>query len=337
MMAEGGFNEHFLERAVFNTIRYFDIFGMPVTAMQIWRSLIVSSDGGGVRWQGSHVFSLGQVDEILHESEWLKEQVVRQWGYWGMKVSMGESEDEEKKWVRKRLIRHALAQRKWKIARRAVWWMGWIPFVRMVGVTGSLSLDNTRPESDLDLLVVVKSGRIWTARILMLMTVQLLGCRRKHWDREAPDKICLNHIIVDDKLVMAKEIRTLYTAVLYSHLRLLVGMDTYKKWWEENGQWIRKYLMMPEVEVLESRHAVKRPIIFKLKKGWLEGILLEPIGDGLERYAEKVQRKLIDQHARGSQGGRVVVSDEELAFHPDSKEDMVLNAFAQEPGQERLL
>jgi hypothetical protein len=214
--------------------------------------------------------------------------------------------------------------------------MGWVPFVRMIGVTGSLSLDNTRPESDLDLLVVVKSGRIWTARILLLLTVQLLGCRRKYWDSEAPDKICLNHLITDDSLVMAKEIRSLYTAVLYTRLRPVVGLDVYQEWWEENGYWIRRFLMMPSVQNIESRWAVRVPAIFQVIKKGLEGILLEPVGDVLEKYVKSWQKRMIDQHSRGGMG-RVAVSDNELAFHPDSKEQLVLSSFAQEPGQERLL
>ncbi len=342
-MVNGGITDSdksYLERVVFNTVRYFDIFEMPVTAVQIWRVLIVSGGGSGVRWRGSHIFSLREIREVLENSNWLRERLSYQWGYWGMKNSMGTKESDKKKWVSNRLRRHAIAQQKWKIVRRAVWWMGWAPFVKMIGVTGSLSLDNTRPESDLDLLVIVKSGRIWTARILLLMTVQLLGCRRKYWDQEAPDKICLNHFITDDNLVMAKEIRTLYTAVLYTRLRPVVGLDVYQDWWEENGYWIRRFLMMPSGQNIESRWLVRTPTVFKWIKKVLEGVFSEPVGEVMERGARSWQEKMIERHSRGGrpgQPGRIFVSDTELAFHPDSKERLVLTAFAQEPGQERLL
>lgn len=326
-----------IEQSIFDTIRYFDIFEMPVTATQIWRSLVVDQSGTGVRWHGQQAVSLKQVNEALRQSEWLGEEIVSCWGYYGLKGSVGTRGGGRQRHVRRRLARHVLAQHKWKKARRVVRWLAPLPFVRMVGMTGSLALWHTRPQSDFDLFIVVRKGRIWIARLLLMLVAQLRGRRRKYWEREAPDKVCLNHYVTDDALTMVPRVRSLYTAMLYVRLVPLMGLDMYRRWLVANGTWMRRWLMYPAVPRLAGRQAVHVSGWARVIKRWVESLLLEPIGDVLERGAKRVQRRTILLHTRPGRGGRVAVSDTELAFHPDSKEAQVLHRFAEEYGQTQLL
>lgn len=337
-MSGGGSEEWSLERAIFDTVRYFDVFSMPVTAVQIWRSLIVDGKGaGGVRWRGQHVLSLEQVKGMLRKSSWLSRELENCWGYYCLKQFTGKGKRSVQQYVKRRLNRHVLAQHKWKITRRVVWWLARLPYVRMIGVTGSLALNNTRRESDLDLLIIVKRGRIWTARFFILLVTQLTGRRRKYWDREAPDKICLNHYITDDAMIMSPDIHSLYTAVLYNLTVPLTGRKTYQLWRDENGAWLKRWLMYPVAPLLSSRHAVSVPAYFGRMKGWVEGFLSEPIGELLESGMEKMQRRVIWRHKQSGWDRRVHVSSQELAFHPNSKESQVLHKFKEEYGQGRLL
>ena len=337
-MFGGGPEERNLERAIFDTVRYFDIFSMPVTAVQIWRSLIVDGKGaGGVRWHGQHVLSLAQVKGALRESSWLGREMGSCWGYYCLNHFGSKGEKSVKQYVKGRLNRYVLAQHKWKITRRVVWWLAVLPYVRMIGVTGSLALNNTCRESDLDLLIIVKRGRIWTARFFILLVTQLTGRRRKHWDREAPDKICLNHYITDDAMIMSPDIHSLYTAVLYNLTVPLTGRETYQLWRDENGAWMKRWLMYPVAPLLLSRHAVGMLSFSVRMKGWVEGFLSEPVGELLENLVEKMQRRAIWRHKKPGWDRRVNVSNQELAFHPDSKESQVLHKVNEEYGQGRLL
>src|SRR3989344_6398789 len=63
--------------------------------------------------------------------------------------------------------RERIAKRKWRIARRVAWWMRFLPFVRVVFASGSLSMNNTDELSDLDVVIVAKHGYIWTTRFLV--------------------------------------------------------------------------------------------------------------------------------------------------------------------------
>jgi len=333
-----------LERAVFDTIRYGDIFAMPVTAVQIWRNLVVNRSGtplrqcyggqAGVRWSGHHVVSLKQVEEVLSNSDWLKSKVMGQWGYYCLISASGGG---AKKYVRARLARHVIAQHKWRSLRRSVKWLAKLPLVTMVGVGGALAMSNTKASSDWGLFIVVKQGRIWLARLFCLVIAQLLGQRRKYWEGQAPDKICLNHYVTDGSLMMVPEVRNLYTAVLYNQLVPMVGWAQYEGWMLANGSWIKRWLMYPDAPALPGRHYVPRRGGWERMRRYIEQVLFEPLAQGLEGLAERVQRRAMAAHARPGRPGRVAVSDKELAFHPDTKVPAILHRFNEEYGQGKLL
>ena len=235
------------------------------------------------------------------------------------------------------LRRFRQAQLKWKIARRVGRLLQYVPFVRGIFVTGSLAIMNTNDESDLDLLIVTHPERIWLTRLLLLFVTQLTGRRRTHWDRKAPDKICLNHYVTEASLSMARSIRTLYTAMLYTHLVPLTGMDLYQQFQQENGGWLKRFVMYPEAPAIPPAQYLRPGRWLKAVQRGFEIIFQEPLFNGLESLAEKVQRRVVLRHTLPGQAGRIALSAQELAFHPDSKEASILALFHKDEGQRRLL
>jgi hypothetical protein len=317
-----------LETTILRTIRYFDVLGLPVTALQVWRALIMPQEENRVRWGDQALYSLRQVQGALQSLE--EQQLVEmRWGYFFL---LG-----QRALVRERLHRQVLAQRKWRIARQVVRWLIYVPFIKMIAGSGSLALDNTRPTSDLDVFIIVEKGRIWTARLLLLCVTQLTGRRRKYWDRQAPDKICLNHYISDANVAIAPVIRNVHTAVTYTHLVPLFGQPMYKQFQKVNAAWMKSFLMYPDPPFIFSVYQVKPRLFLWRIREQLAQFLLEPIGQWLERQVERWQRQAIARHTEPGRGGRVFVSDQELAFHPDSKVPSILQKFYQDPGQGTLL
>lgn len=327
-----------LERALYDTIRYWGLFDRPVTAVELWRCLIVESEPNTARWHGQHVPALIDVAAALQESPWLKTKISHRWGYYFQRG--------REALVELYLRRFLKAQLKWKITRRVGRLLQYVPFVRGIFVTGSLAIMNTNDESDLDLLVVTHPQRIWLTRLLLLLVTQLTGRRRTHWDRKAPDKICLNHYVTEDSLAIARPIRTLYTAMLYTHLVPLAGLHLYKRFQQVNSGWLKRFVMYPEVPPLPPAQYVAplrqgyggRPFsqLMLFVKRVIERLLGEPLFDVLERKAEKLQRRVVAEHTVPGQAGRIALSDQELAFHPDSKEASLLALFHQDEGQRGL-
>lgn len=320
-----------LEQALYDTIRYWGLFDRPVTAVELWRCLIVESEPNAVRWHGQHVPALVEVAAVLRESPWLKTKISHRWGYY--------FQQGREALVALYLRRFLKAQLKWKITRRVTRLLQYVPFVRGIFVTGSLAIMNTNDESDLDLLVVTHPRRIWITRLLLLLVTQLTGRRRTHWDRKAPDKICLNHYVTEDSLAIARPIRTLYTAMLYTHLVPLTGLELYAAFQQENGGWLKRFVMYPEAPLLRPVGYVGQAN-FSLPgvlKRMVEIVLQEPLFNSLESLAEKLQRRVVAEHTVPGQAGRIALSNQELAFHPDSKEASILALFHQDEGQRALL
>ena len=339
----------YLERAIFDTIRFYSLLEMPMTLVQIWRSLVVAQDESGQRWHGHHVPSLKDVRYALDNLE-LKRKVGSCWGYYWLPstviswVNNREPEEEAaKRFVRRRLVRHAVAQQKWKIARRVGWWLNLLPLVEMIGGSGSLVWFNTHEQSDIDVFVIVKKVRICSALALLLLVSQLSGRRRKYWDEISPDKICLNHYIADGSLLMDRAVRNIYMAQQYNQMVPLSGLEVFSNWWEANRVWLRQYVISPERRLLKSR-------LYMRERGWqvakkqIESWLLEVPGDWLEKILRGMQLWAIKKHEERLGGlmgerrhDRVVLSDDELAFHPHTKEPMILKRYYEEEGQGTLL
>ncbi len=311
-----------LEQAVYDTVRYFDIFDLPVTATQVWERLVV--DGNYVQ----HT-SLIEVQDVLRDSVWLTARLDTKWGYYFL---IG-----KKDLVRERLRRHALAQDKWKIARRAARWLALVPFVRGLAGSGSFAVDNTKESSDLDFLVIARTGRIWTARLGLLIVSQLLGRRRKYWNTQAPDMLCLNHYVTDGHLAVPFDIQNMYTAMEYASLVPVYGRAVVEEFQKENASWIQQRVLSPAHTQAGHLYEVALWKWVEHVKGFFEAFLLEPIGNGVERMAEWIQRLAIARHLDLRRAGRVVVSEVELAFHPDTKVPAILQQFNKDPGQRALL
>lgn len=322
-------NEQLLEKAIVDTIRYFDLFDMPLTATQVWRSLIVDPRGkSGLRWGGHRQYGLREIQTCLADSNFLQAHLGRKHGFFFLPGRAG--------LVAERLTRHMLSQDKWHIMCGLSPYLAAVPFVRALAASGSFALDHTKPSSDLDVFVVARAGRIWTARLVLLLMTELLGRRRKYWNVQAPDKVCLNHYVTDDHLAMPAGIANLYTAVQYTLHTPIFGVHVLHRFRQANAGWIHRYVMAPDLPHVHHRYTARPSAVLLFGKRAIEGMLLEPVGNGVERVAEKWQRAVIERHKHSVHGGRVAVSSQELAFHPDSKVPALLQTYYQEAGQQRL-
>jgi len=79
--------------------------------------------------------------------------------------------------MRDRLAGEELAKEFWQKARRWRWLFANIPFLREVFVTNTLAYDNVKLGSDIDLLVVGRSGRLWICRAALLLLMGGLRLR----------------------------------------------------------------------------------------------------------------------------------------------------------------
>jgi predicted nucleotidyltransferase len=134
------------------------------------------------------------------------------------------------------------SEKKLVIAQHAATLLEKIPFVLFVGITGSLAMNNAKPESDIDFMVITRNDSLWITRILSLLTLSIHHSRiRRARNRDEKDKLCLNLWIDEGALHLPDMPRSAYTAHEVAQVIPLVNKNkTYEKWLQKN-KWVADY------------------------------------------------------------------------------------------------
>jgi D-beta-D-heptose 7-phosphate kinase/D-beta-D-heptose 1-phosphate adenosyltransferase len=144
--------------------------------------------------------------------------------------------------VLKRTLRKRSSITKIKIARKAVNILKFIPQLKMVAITGTTAMLNAKGESDIDLLLVTEKGRLWTVRLLSLLTLKIFGIPvRRFGEEKEKDKLCMNMWLDESSLAWPKDNRNIYTAHEIAQIIPIFNKDkTYETFIGRNG-WIKDY------------------------------------------------------------------------------------------------
>lgn len=230
------------EKQIIATIAYYDELDYPLTAFEVWKHLTVINGQEADKREG---ISFADVFNSLEKNE-LRSYLENFHGFYFLKGRRGLAE--------KRLKKNKTASLKIKKLRKIVWLIRFIPFVRMIGITGRLAMKNTGKESDWDLFVILKKGKIWTGRTLLTVGIHLIG-KRRHGNK-IKDRICLNYFITEESLKINVFERpfeiNLFSAGEYSFMVPLFGFKTFRKFQIRNP-WIRDF--KPNYELSEARGA----------------------------------------------------------------------------------
>lgn len=319
-----------LQKSILATIAYYDTLDYPLTSLEVFKYLVNPFHIAGFYWRGEaepklfNSVELGRFSNItlanirkILESKEFKKFIGEKNGFYFLK---GKEEI-----IRTRIDRQKIADQKWKKAKKIIRWLQIIPYLKMVAVSGSLALNNTKKKSDFDLLIVVKNKRIWLTRFLITLLVQLMGKRRhKNFTR---DRICLNHYITDKSLEI--RFKSLYNAQTYAHIipALEIEPHIYGKFQKANN-WIKDYLVFwPELKSEHFKTLITNSLLISIAKIG-EVFLDNRFGDFLEWLLKKIQKHSIEKDSLTyKKGGRVTIDDTQLEFHPDSPERRVLDKY----------
>jgi hypothetical protein len=159
--------------------------------------------------------------------------------------------------------------------------LGCLPFIRMVGLTGSLALQNCDEKADIDYLLVAAHGRVWIARAFAL----LLG----HVTALSGNIICPNLIVSDQTLEWRRQ--DPYSAHELCQMIPIAGFDVYRRIRRVNS-WTNTFLpnasSAPDLYRKEFSGASQLRTLFELP---LRGV----IGDSIEAWEmnRKIKRFII--------------------------------------------
>ncbi len=194
------------------TVAYADIFGYPLTRQELQK------------WSLFYPISRIVVPKTLEDRG-------------GFVTLRG-----RKRIVVDRLAKAVWQEEKWRIAKRASTWIGYIPTIKLVGTTGGLAMNNAAHTDDIDLFCIVSAGTLWMSRFFATLLMDILGLRRHPKDTRVANKVCLNMFMTDDGLNLPRAERDCFAAHEVLQMQpLWEKRGTYKKFLQANA-WVRTFL-----------------------------------------------------------------------------------------------
>lgn len=271
-----------MERAILKTLIYSDIFDYPLTLREIHKWLIGKKA------------SLRQIEkklEKMSQEEYYflpgREMIVR---------IRRKREKQSKIYFRKaRIIAQIL-----KI----------IPWIKLVGISGGLAMENAGKKDDIDLFIVTAKNRLWISRLLALGFLSLISQRRKAGEmgQKIVGKLCLNILLEEDRLEQVSN--DIYLAHEVLQMKVLWQRDgVYQKYLEDNS-WAFKYLPNWTTQVQSAKFKIQN-YNSKFK-----------IFDKIENIAKKIQLKIMKKPK-----GLERIEDGALYFHPKDYGKEILAKF----------
>ncbi len=300
-----------LDRAIISTLIYYDLLDRPLTDLEIYKYLLALNKG----------VSFFDFNQALAELVQTKKIESRNGLFFLI---------ERSNIIKIREERLKLAQLKWKKLKKLARWLALVPFLRLAAVTGSLTAYNTRPESDFDLLIVAKNGRLWLTRTLITGLCGLLRARRH--DQFTKDRICLNCYLTQDGLEikpLAKP-RDFHSAQEYGRLTPLLEIEKglYQKFLQKSS-WLHQYLNFypwPNNQAAKKSEDGQGLSLIRKIAEWL---LADTAGDWLEQKLGLWQARRIKRKSKDEPADQIYISNQCLMFHPRSKSYQLMQKFQQ--------
>ncbi len=287
-----------LKESILATLSYHDIFDYPLTQSEIYGFLIYDS-----RFKIQDLRLNFKIQTLLYEL--VKEKkIVQKDHFYCLKG--------REKIINRRRQREKYSQQKIVTANKVVQLIKLIPWIKLVGVTGALAMNNSTENDDIDLLIITTENRLWLTRLMLVLVLELLGYRRRPQTKNYKNKICLNMFLDETVLSLSKERQNLYTAHEIVQMKPIFNKEqTYERFLAAN-EWAKRYLPngFQKYQGYQKR---------KDKKLLTTNYSLL---DRLNKLAYKLQYKYMK-----SKMTREQVNDNFAFFHPQDRTKEILGRF----------
>lgn len=206
------------QKAILKTLSYADVFSYPLTSKEI------------------HLFLIGQKINLTDLTKELKDlkNFSQNRGFFYLK--------NQEKIFYLRQKRKKYSREKLKIAQKITGWLKLIPWIKMVGITGNLAMNNADVNDDIDLLILTSKNRLWLSRLAAILITELLGVRRRPGQKLVANKICLNMFLDEAHLKIPSKEQNLITAHEICQLKPLFSRNNFYQKFIQQNQWSAKFL-----------------------------------------------------------------------------------------------
>jgi len=198
----------------------------------------------------------------------------------------------------------------WQRINKYMKLLKFIPFLRMVAICNNLAFSSLNENSDIDLFIVTKKGRLFFVRTLITGIFHLLGVRR-HGDKVA-GRFCLS-FFVDDGFLDLSSVAIdddVYLQVWIKTLIPVINDGVYDEFMQKN-LWIN--------HGFEQSTLLKKSIVLNERnyfRNFLDWMFNGLLGDLVERFLMTWQLKRARQKASLlPDSSNLIINEHVLKFH----------------------
>ena len=171
------------------------------------------------------------------------------------------------------------------------------PYIRAIGLSGSVSKNFADENSDIDYFLITEANRLWIARTLLLIF------RKNPFLKNRDKYYCMNYFVDEEDLVIKE--KNIYTATELFTLIPLAGSASLKKFFEKNS-WSYNYFPNRALPIVNEEINFKNPWFKKLTEfffnnrfgNWLDNYLFKLT---TARWQKKEEEKKLN--AKGERMG----------------------------------
>jgi hypothetical protein len=245
-----------LSESILRTILYYDIFNYPLKADEVYRFLPTN-----------------HVSKHSVEAE-LKDLSSKGYLYQFDDLFCAQN---SKELAERRRKGNTEAEKLLDVARAKGKFISGFPFVRGVLASGSLSKGYMDENSDLDFFVITKPGRLWVARMILVLYKRIFLLNSHKY-------FCVNYFVDSDHLEI--EEKNMFTATELATVIPLCEADLYTRLFKSNG-WLTGFFPNCKQRSLDAVVPASNSVVKKI----LENIIDLAGGSWWENYFMKLSLK----------------------------------------------
>jgi len=245
-----------MQNSVVRVLAYFDMFAYPVSEEEIQFFLDREADPGLLR---------EALQQLL-----LEKHVFRYDRFYSLR--------DDGSLAGKRIKDNQRAAAMMITARKVAAFLYRFPYVRGIGISGSLSKNVANEHADIDFFIITKANRLWIARTLMHLFKKLTFLvGRQHW-------YCMNYFVDEEALQIEEQ--NVFTAMELITLIPVSGNGTMQKFFTAN-EWATVYYPSYAGKASSSKTTCRQ---FWIKSG-IEWLFNNRMGNRLDDYLMRLTSK----------------------------------------------
>lgn len=193
--------------------------------------------------------------------------------------------------------------------------LSFFPQIQLVGLSGTVSMMNAEAKDDIDLFVITEKNRLWTGRLICLISATLLGLRRKRNAYITKDKVCLNLFFDKSELNIPKKKQTEYIAHEVLQMKPLINKNCVYEQFLAANRWV--YKIFPNAHQIFNELSNLKIKNLDLNKN-LKFKILNYLEDWTESLLKYFQLHFINRHRTTE-----IITLTQLWFFPEDFEKKI--------------